>query len=699
MNYKRLTTVLAILLVTASSNQAARAQVVVRSGGAAGQKNQGPRKLDDKPMARVWYSKISAMGWGQYNSKVAREMGIQGGASFSIGGPTSPNPEPPPKQELKGMLVYLVKGLVPAPVNIEFRKVDDHAAFMKEVLARKSQWSFAAEAKLSGRENKYKLEVDVAQMTQLPRPPKGDDGKEGEGETRSVAISVRIGGPPGGAAVDDDSADPGAGLLPTTMTTYFRFKDGVMFESTAPELHDMKLPVPKDLALRGKEAALDLYADVDLTRIPTAYRRVFWKTAEVQANSLLQQMDDETDEIYAVRKRGGELSMAITKAAMLDVDRVQVSLSFAKGDEPLKLNVIADARKNSNLMKQLGQVSRGVSRFESLRRKRSPLTIASAWQMPEGMRKLLGAMFARGRTQLQDELTDDGEALLAVEDLFEVLSDTAKTGAADAIVKLGGDADSGFALYGGLRISDAKELKTHLSTLLSRLPATPENDIHVTRADGREFLSFRLDEAELPLVGENEQLPAQLHFTVAESCLWFSAGGPNSYDVLKECLADYQAEGRTKRAKPTAPFVLDAHLGDWLKAEGQTAESQFSAIPSKALDKFERELHRTLSGMFSFQTTNAQGAQSKPTMEFRNSYLAKAFEAGRDDLHVEIDTSATRVRASVEVGEGILRFFVARWSDVQSRLFEGLDFEALEKEAREKGIIGTQREKQADGKK
>ncbi len=662
---------LTALFSLASVAQLARAQVVFRSGGA---KDSGPRKIDDKPMARIWFSRISNQSWVSYTRKVAEEMGQKNNSMIMLGNFGPPNvTEDKPRQELKGGLAYLTKGLIPAPVWIQFKRVANEAAFRKEVMAMKTRWG-GADTKLTGKGDRYALEVTFQQMI-ASNPPQNATKENGDKkEQQAYSFSIKVGTSTASEEINPDDME----AIVSSMTTYFRYNDGVMFEANAKELHTMKLPSVGDLTLKKKQDALDLYADVDLSRIPEAYRRTFWKAAEFKANSLLQQADEESDEAYAVRRRSGELSMAIAKAAMLDLDRVRVSLSFANGEEPLKLDVVADARDNSNLAKQLGAVSGGVSRFESLRQKSSPLTVASAWQMPENVPNLLTALFARGRTQLQDELEDDPQAILAIEDVFNVLMQTAEAGGADAIVKLGGDPENGFAVYGGLRINGAKELSKHLSTLLSQLPTKPENDIHVTRVDGREFLSFRLDEAELPLIGGNRQLPAQLNFTVAESCLWFSLGESNSYEILKEALADYRKHGNSAKAKPTAPFVLDAHLGDWLREQGEKANSPFSEVPSQALTEFEQAVHRSLAGMFSFSMSGPGGIVSAPKMEFRDSYLAKALKTGQDDLHIEIDASPKRVRATVELGEGIIKFFVARWSDVQGRLLENLQIPNME---------------------
>ena len=584
------------------------------------------------------------------------------------------------QQELKGILVYLAKGLIPIPATVNFKRVADEKEFRKQVLAAKAVWGDNAE--LIGKGTKYEVKADLSQLANFSPPKPGDsdasddDEKSEGGGTRAViAFSARVG--TGDSEAGADLSELAEDMAPLSISTFYRFQNGIMFDSDAPELHDMRLPKVEDLTLKREQDSLDLYADVDLSQVPQAYKEVFWNAIKIKANAFLQKYDEEPDEEYAVRKASGQFSMELTRAAILEVDRIRMSLTFVKGEEPLNLDLVVDARKNSNLAKQLGAVSRGVSGFNSLRKKKSPLTIASAWQMPENFRNMAKAAFGKGKLQLEEQLASEADGLLAVEEMFEVLAETVDAGAADAIVKLGGDPETGFALYGGLRVKGADLLAKNLSTALNGLPAAPENQIHVTREDDRDFLSFRLDELYLP-GEENKQLPAQLHFTVANSCLWFSVGGPTSFDVLKSVLTEAE-ENRSDRDAPAAPFVLDLHLSDWLKSAETEAANEFSEVPMQSLQRFEQAMHRTFAEQFSF-SASIPGLESKSKMEFRDSYLKKAIEDGQDDLHVEIDTSPKSVRAKVQVGEGIIKFVVARFLEVQSRAMENMNFQIIETE-------------------
>lgn len=665
-------------------------QIRIRSsasnpGGAAVQGPKvGDRRFADTPLARIWHSKISAMSGFQYMQKVTKEMEMKGSSIMmlppgagEIAGPAM-DTLGTPSQELKGMLVYLAKGLIPTPETFNFKRVADEKEFRKLVMQRKAGWGEAA--KLIGKGDRYEVKVDFASMaalapgSALPPPGAPKDGDEERTETRAViAFSARVGSsPPGGEA-------PAPIEAPSSMSTFYRYHDGIMFDSQAPELHEMKLPNMKDLTLKKSQDSLDLYADVDLSQIPQAFKEVFWNAIKVKANSFLQQYDEEPDEEYAVRKSSGQFTMELTRAAILDVDRIRLSLSFAKGEKPLNIDVVVDARKNSNLAKQLGQVSRGASRFDGLRREASPMTIASAWQMPDNFRTMLKAMFEKGKVRMEEQLATDADGLLAVEEIFQVLSETIDGGAADAIMKLGGDAKTGYALYGGMRIAGADRLARNLSTALNGLPSTVENEIHVSREDGREFLSFRLDELRLPGLTENEQLPGQLHFTVADSCLWFSVGGPTSFEVLKSCVAS-QRESKTDRSIPAAPFVLDLKLSDWLKSEETVAPNRFSEVPMQTLQRFEQAVHRSFANQFKFSFAMPGQEPDAPKMEFRDSYLAKTIKAGRDELHVEIDTSPKTVRAKARIGEGIIKFVVARFLEVQHRAMENVSFQVIDSE-------------------
>lgn len=679
-----------LLLSCFTLTPAVDAQVVFRSSrpGADGKMIEGPkvgeRKFGDKPVARVWYSKITPASSMNYMREVSEEMGI----------PQSPLMMLPPgtssvassgvmnhkkTDELKGMLMYLTSGLIPTPVTLSFKRVADEKAFRKEVLQRKSTWGPAA--RLIGNGDRYEVKVDFQQMLSDLSPAKGDDKESADGGDEdkpkarvAIAFSTRIStgdGEPGGPPPEA----PDFSMV--SMSTFFRYHDGVMFEAQSmPELHKMKLPGVDVLSLSKKQQSLDIYADVDLSQIPKAYKDVFWNTIKVKANSVLQQYDEEPDEEYALRRSTGDFSMALTRAAILDVDRVRLSMNFADGDnkKPLTADLLVDARRNSNLAKLLGQVSRGVSRFDAIRKQPAPLTIASAWQMPENFRSVLKAMFEKGKFRMAEELADDTDALVAVDDLFNVLSETVDAGAADAIVKLGGDFEKGYALYGGMRVKGADRLAKHLSTALNGLPSTPENEIHVTRENDRDYLSFRLDELSVPALDGNKQLPGQLHFTVAESCLWFSVGGQTSFDVLKSCIDGINDDEIKEARGPAAPFIVDLNLSDWLKSDEAEAQNEFSKVPMQTLQRFEQAVHRSLANTFSF-SMSMNGEAKKPKMGFRDSYLAKAIKSGQDELHLEVDTSPKALRAKARVGEGIIKFFVARLVEVQNRAMEGMNIQ------------------------
>lgn len=665
--------------------ECATAQVVIRGssrgGGSTGPGQEiGKRKFADKPVARVWYSKLSGQSAFQYMRNVGEEMGIQ---SMFMMLPADVGRVATPGMlrsdgELKGMLVYLTKGLIPLPETLNFRRVRDEAEFRKLVLERKNQFGEVAE--LIGAKDRYEVKVNFQQMVSGLQPPDRKEPADGE-EARprgAIAFSVRIGSTtPADASdkpSDSDDAESSAEMQLASMSTYFRFHDGIMFESRAPELHEMRLPDLDALTLKKKQRALDLYADIDLSQIPEAFKQIIWGTLATKANAFLQQYDGEPDEEYALRKKSGDYSLALAKAAVLEVDRIQLSLSFASDKEPLRASLVVDARKNSNLAKQLGEVSGGVSGFGALNRHDAPLTISSAWQMPENFRALLKALFDQGRVLLRDELVTDSDSLLALEEISRILSETVDAGAADAIVRLGGNVTDGFALYGGLRVKDADELGRHLSELLATLPAAPENDIRVTREGGREFLSLRLDELEIPGLAENQHLPAQLHFTVAESCLWFSVGGSTSFDTLVQCLQTVEQD-RSERRLKAAPFVMHLNLSQWLQSDQADAANRFSELPAHTLERFERAVHRSIAEQFSFSVFGPNGKLAAPEMEFRDSYLTKAIRSGQDELHLEIDTSPTRVRIDARVGEGLIRFFVARLMEVQARAMENIRIE------------------------
>ena len=128
----------------------ANAQVVIRGrtgSGAGAQAMQGAevgkRKFADKPLARIWHSKINMTNTLAYMQKVSQEMDIKGSqimmmppGADRLGG--AEGTQAAPKQELKGMLVYMAKGLIPSVETFSFKRVADEKEFRKLVLQAKA---------------------------------------------------------------------------------------------------------------------------------------------------------------------------------------------------------------------------------------------------------------------------------------------------------------------------------------------------------------------------------------------------------------------------------------------------------------------------------------------------------------------------------------------------------------------------------
>ena len=384
-----------ILLLLTSSR--AEAQVVFRaSAGGGGEQgpaaNAAPPKLAEQPMARMWYSRVTMQDAFAYMRDVSSELGIRQTLFVTPSGAPGRPMEGGGDAEvqLKGTLVYLTKGMVPVPVTISFRRVADEKEFRRLVL--ESRASFGDAATMVGSGDKYEVRMQVQQLLTSPQPA-GEGGEDSQAARPRATIAIRIDSSGGNSGDGDAPRGLPAGdvgqISVLDLSTFYRFHDGIVYESQSPALHTMQLPKTASLTPRATEESLDFFADIDLSQIPRAFREVFWNTVKSQAGTFLQQYDDEPDEEYALRRRTGEFSLELTRAAILDVDRIRLSMKFARDGEPVRLELTVDAREDSNLAQQLGKVSGGVSRFQALRKQPSPLTIASAWQMPDNFVALL----------------------------------------------------------------------------------------------------------------------------------------------------------------------------------------------------------------------------------------------------------------------------------------------------------------------
>jgi hypothetical protein len=422
------------------------------------------KEFDGRSIGRVWYSRINAGQFFGYMEQVRKDLEIERSGIMMFTSPVSVGAAKllakPQGDEVKGMLLYLVTSPKAGFQQISFRNIKDESAFRQYVLQQKRRFGDSAE--LNGKGNKYSVTVKFG-IVHSTIPDRDETADQGETKKKTVVFSVGV-----STRVGVGASNP-MPRMPTEMTTYYRYSDGVIYEGQFEKLHDIKLPNSKTLQPSTEQASHDLFAEIDLAEIPAPMKELAWTTLQKQASVYLQRFDKENAADYSLRRAFGEGRLEMIKAGIFDLDRVQFRFSVAESDDtPIRANLRLTARDNSPLAKQLAMLNRETSRFSGLAAQDAPMVAVSTVRLPQWARDMLAARVKSLRTDLEISLAEDVDSLLAVNELLAVFDDTIQSAAGDAMVRLVGNATDGFRVHGGLRVADSRKLARSIEMLLNR---------------------------------------------------------------------------------------------------------------------------------------------------------------------------------------------------------------------------------------
>ncbi len=274
--------------------------------------------VDGRIVGKVWHTRVNFSDSFKYMQQLREELEIESGPMIMMmpgrvrmgpGGLSSPDDGR--KIELKGTLFFLQTVPEPSLNNpISFELIGDQDEFRKYVQEQQSM--FGPSAELIGGEDRYEVRVKLGQFTSVQPAPNKDDGGDGESTTEvrqtiSIAISA---GPSSG------DGPPANIKMPTSISTYYRFSDGIMYSSQSKALFTIDLPSRESMKLSTEEEASDMYADFDFREIPQELKTAFWNTVEASAATWLQRFDNEAIGDYSLRRSIGEGRLSLMKAAL-----------------------------------------------------------------------------------------------------------------------------------------------------------------------------------------------------------------------------------------------------------------------------------------------------------------------------------------------------------------------------------------------
>lgn len=464
-----------------------------------------------------------------------------------------------------------------------------------------------------------------------------------------------------------------------TMTEYCRLFDNVLYKAAFEELLVMELP-SSDSVTSNVSSSNDLGFDAYLDRIPIGIRQLGWNMLTAAVGTQLQQHDDESDTTYNMRRSSGDLGLALTKAALFDIDNSSGWARFASADDDsLRGELRIRARNNSELTKQLTEAA-GLSQFAPVLHDNAATTVHLCVRFPE---EAPAALLATG-TWFQETIDREFNSDPAMVDASRVLSETL-AGIADHrnlefLAKIGWSESSGGVFYGGLQVNENPRLLHSLHHFMTHTDGAPPNIgdmIMLSEDDGRPVIRFVLPQEEVERFAAQTGLRISHAYLMHEGTrLWFAAGAENANEILRQSIDRCNAGGLAYR---TPLITANIDMERWL-AYPQEDPSGIAPLPHW-LDE-NAWWFPPNPMVLSFMGGGFGGDSDKP-----NPIMQRAFDLGgaqQASFTVQADESGILVQAAI--GEALANHMFARMIDAQEGMMKRMQKEAMEREAFQKDL-------------
>jgi len=621
--------------------------------------------------SRVWHTRLRPEDSFKYLNTVREQLGIpqspvllMGGAAgrVSVGmGPRRIRKPDEAAPEMAGTLFFLqTLPEVSLDNPITFETCESRDKF--EELIRQQASMMGPAVEILGAEDRFEVKLDFEKLRNTP-PPIAPAGP-GKGETKqSFAISIVA-----TASVGDAAGAAGKPPEPPkSMSTWYRFQDGIMYSCRSDALNTLELPTREGLKLDEEHVGQDLYADFDFTQVPSDFRQAFWAALESQASVFLQQFDNEAEGTYSLRRVLAEGRLELLRRVMFDIDRARFALKLsAATGQPVVSQIRIRARENSTLASFLSVVSNQGTQLAALEDQASPLVISTTVAVPESIRPFLSLLAGSTGLRLKEAAGDTPAATVLVDDLVAALQQTVDYGILDASFCLRGTVENGLLPCGGMRLESAEKFLDALEFLLQATSASESVTVSRSEIGDYRMLSIRAERTPVPFAGN--AIPLQLNLAATGSWLWFTVGNESAVQMLEEIVAG--SEQALQKNSIGSPLLVRMQLSQWL---GQTDDA-LSKVPGQWLETLERWLQKTTAPKMSF-SINGEASTPEPTTEKKfNSYAAKALTKEDSDVELKIRSAEQELLVDASVGTGIARFAVAQFIDAQSRMFSNMRF-------------------------
>ena len=607
-------------------------------------------RIAEKPLGVGYTRNLTQKRLLEYTTKLSERIAI--GESFrKMLGPESKRFEditPHVEVPISGAAYYMVQSLIPSFETMYFQQVADLADAKRMVDARKNMFGPNGSLKEEG-DDRFTL---INSNSWNPGITEGKTAaehaesinKQNAGRSRQYRMSAKVVEKDGKEAVEQTY----------TNTEYLRFHDNLLFSAGFNELLEIDLPTADSLT-STVNSSNDMGIELFFDRIPSGMKQLAWGMLNGGAGAQMQQRDGEEQSIADLRKRSIEFGLTALKALMFDTDQVNGWFRFASEEEQsIRGELNFETRSNSELSKRLEDASSGNSRFGAVLRDEAPATLHLCIRIFEESDPMLDALGQWLIQHTRVETSSNAAAVSAASEVAASLNAVGEHRTLEVLLKADHSEESDGVIYGGVQADHNPNLLRSVFTLASTIDTPPGGLLELIEKDGLEVMQINLPESDTEILQKLTSLKfTHVYITHSNACLWFAAGGENAYEKLRV------AVGRCSNADLAARaplFTANVDVNKWL----QLPEDDPTGV-GNLLRWMDENMAAFPPGPMSFQFGRRE---EKPT-----PLLNRVLElGGAQDFNIRGIADAAGLRLSLNIGEAIGNYYVARMVDMQDRM-------------------------------
>ena len=256
-----------------------------------------------------------------------------------------------------------------------------------------------------------------------------------------------------------------------------RLQHGFAFITTNGDLLENGFADPARIT-RGITSKYDIAASLNMDSIPRGMRDLFMNFVKAQANSEMQQRDDEPDGVYKMRRASSENTMRGLTQVMNELEKLTIGIDADPDTSSMAIEIVLDAQEGSKLAKSMRRISSKRSVFDPIVAEDAPMSVSVSFPIEDRDKDNTKVMLEGMQETLVADMTKDsaGEAPPGVAGLFKALRDTTDAGHTNMFLQFYGE-PKGFMIVGGLKVLDGRRIGVGLKEILEHYQSDINSEV------------------------------------------------------------------------------------------------------------------------------------------------------------------------------------------------------------------------------